>query len=102
MLTLAQIIEWLIVPLVVWNMYVTNKSDKRADLMERELEDLKGTHDRLVELENNQKAFYETIGRIRSDLHDIRNFLVRVITKDDPEKINDLVDTLWKDANEKF
>lgn len=90
----SMIFEFLLVPLIIWNMYTTNKSDKRLEILEYEIKELEGTDKRITVIETEQKTFYETIGGIKSDLHDIRNFLVRVVTKDDPEGIKEYIDAM--------
>lgn len=95
------IFEFLLVPLIVWNMWQTNKSATTQEVqkekiseLSKEVEDLKKMAGKVTALENSNDKIFETVGSIKADLHDIRNFLVRVITKDDPDKIKDLVDTM--------
>lgn len=100
----ALVITVFIAPLLAWNMKTTNQAENKISVIEVEIEALqkavetcKENDKRIDHLETSNETFHQTFGQIRADLHDIRNFLVRVITKDDPEQINELVNTLWND-----
>jgi hypothetical protein len=89
----SQVLEFLIYPLVGWNMWTTNSSATKVKVLEestkdlkhtemkvlsleKSTEDLKETENKVLALQTDQAKIFEAVGGIKSDLHDIRNFLM--------------------------